>query len=114
MAHNIQDHPEIKSPSELRFGEKFKGPNIPFGARIDYWVGPKLKPKKDLRFDPTSNPGVFLGYAIQPGSFGEMNLVESLKDLMEKDFNEAVQVVRVNQLIVPGCSWWTTHFPVER
>ena len=29
MAHNIQDHPEIKSPWELRF-------NIPFGARIDY------------------------------------------------------------------------------
>ena len=67
MAHNIQDHPEILSPWELRFGEKFKGPNIPFGARIDYWTGPKLKPKKDLRFDPTSNPGVFLGYAMQPG-----------------------------------------------
>ena len=47
MAHNIQDHPEIKSPWELRFGEKFKGPNIPFGARIDYWTGPKLKPKKE-------------------------------------------------------------------
>ena len=67
MAHNIQDHPEIKSPWELRFGEKFKGPNIPFGARIDYWTGPKLKSKKDLRFDPTSNPGIFLGYAMQPG-----------------------------------------------
>ena len=38
MAHNIQDHPEIKSPWELRFGEKFKGPNIPFGARIDLWI----------------------------------------------------------------------------
>jgi len=47
MAHNIQDHLEIKSPWELRFGEKFKGPNIPFGARIDYWTGPKLKPKKE-------------------------------------------------------------------
>ena len=102
MAHNIQDHPEIKSPWELRFGEKFKGPNIPFGARIDYWIGPKLKPKKDLRFDPTSNPGVFLGYAIQPGFIWRNEFhVASLKDLMEKDFNEAVQVIRVNQLTVP-------------
>ena len=102
MAHNIQDHPEILSPWELRFGEKFKGPNIPFGARVDYWTGPKLKPKKDLRFDPTSNPGVFLGYAMQPGFVWRNEfLVASLKDLMEKEFNESVQVVRVNQLTVP-------------
>ena len=94
--------PEIKFPWELRFGEKFKGPNIPFGARIDYWTGPKLKPKKDLRFDPTSNPGIFLGYAMQPGFIWRNEfLVASLKDLMEKDFNESVQVVRVNQLTVP-------------
>ena len=86
MAHNIQDHPEILSPWELRFGEKFKGPNIPFGARVDYWTGPKLKPKKDLRFDPTSNPGVFLGYAMQPGFVWRNEfLVASLKDLMEKN-----------------------------
>ena len=102
MAHNIQDHPEILSPWELRFGEKFKEPNIPFGARIDYWTGPKLKPKKDLRFDPTSNPGVFLGYAMQPGFVWRNEfLVASLKDFMEKEFNESVQVVRVNQLTVP-------------
>ena len=102
MAHNIQDHPEILSPWELRFGEKFKGPNIPFGARIDFWTGPKLKPKKDLRFDPTSNPGIFLGYVMQPGFVWRNEfLVASLKDLMEKEFNESVQVVRVNQLTVP-------------
>ena len=102
MAHNIQDHPRIESPWELRFGEKFKGPNSPFGARIDYWIGPKLKPKKGLRFDPTSNPGVFLGCAIQPGFIWRNEFhVASLKDLMEKDFNEAVQVIRVNQLTVP-------------
>ena len=102
MAHNIQDHPEIKSPWDLRFGEKFKGPNIPFGARIDYWTGPRLKPKKDMRFEPTSNPGVFMGYAIQPGFIwrGEY-LVASLKDLMEKEFTDSVQVNRVNQITVP-------------
>ena len=36
------------------------------------------------------------------GSFGGNEfLVASLKDLLEKDFNESVQVVRVNQLTVP-------------
>ena len=102
MAHNIQNHPEIRFPWELRFGAKFKGPNIPFGARIDYWIGPKLKPKKDLRFDPTSNPGVLLGYAMQPGFIWRNEyLVAPLRDLLEKDFNEPVQVIRVNQLTVP-------------
>ena len=61
-----------------------------------------MKPKKDLRLDPTSNPGVFLGYAIQRGFMWRNEyLVASLKDLIEKDFNEPVQVVRVNQLTVP-------------
>ena len=102
MAHNIQDHLEIKSPWELRFGEKFKGPNIPFGVRIHCWTGPKLKPKKDLRSGPASNPGVFLGYAMRPGFIWTNEyLVASLKDLMEKDFNEPVPVIRVNQLTAP-------------
>ena len=82
----------------FRFGEKFKGPNIPFGTR----TGPKRKPKKDLRLDPTSNPGIFLGYALQPGFiWRNAYLVAPLKDLNEKDFNESVQVIRVNQLTVP-------------
>jgi hypothetical protein len=82
----------------FRFGEKFKGPNIPFATR----TGPKLKPKKDLRLDPTSNPGIFLGYALQPGFIWRNEyLVAPLKDLNEKDFNESVQVIRVNQLTVP-------------
>ena len=94
--------PRNQIPLGTSFWGKFKGPNIPFGARIDYWTGPKLKSKKDLHFDPTSNPGIFLGYAMQPGFIWRSEfLVASLKDLMEKDFNESVQVVRVNQLTVP-------------
>ena len=45
---------------------------------------------------------VFLGYAIQPGFIWRNEYhVASLKVSMEKDFNEAVQVVCVNQLTVP-------------
>ena len=39
---------------------------------------------------------------MQPGFIWRNEfLVASLKDLMEKDFKESVQVVRVNQLTVP-------------
>ena len=39
---------------------------------------------------------------MQPGFIWRNEfLVASLKDLMEKDFNESVQVARVNQLTVP-------------
>jgi len=39
---------------------------------------------------------------MQPGFIWRNEfLVASLKDLTEKDFNESVQVVRVNQLTVP-------------
>jgi len=105
MPHGIGVWPttsRITLKWELRFGEKFKGPNIPFGVRIHCWTGPKLKPKKDLRFGPASNPGVFLGYAMRPGFIWTNEyLVASLKDLMEKDFNEPVPVIRVNQLTAP-------------
>ena len=84
LARNIQDEHDMKPPWELRFGEKFKGPFIPFCARIDYWIGPKLKPKKELRFVPTSNPGVFLGYAIQAGfNWRHEYVVLPLRESME-------------------------------
>ena len=52
------------SPRELRFGSKFEGPLIPFGCLVDYWKWPRKKNKEGLRLDPTSSPGLFLGYAI--------------------------------------------------
>jgi hypothetical protein len=50
----------------LRLGSKFEGPLIPFGCLVDYWNGPRKKNKDGLRFDPTSSPGLFLGYAVHP------------------------------------------------
>ena len=49
------------SPWYKRFGEGFKGKMLPFGCRVDYWVGTKSQRKKRPRFEPTSEPGVFLG-----------------------------------------------------
>ena len=102
MSHNIDEDPDFVSPWKLRFGERFKGPHIPFGARIDYWTGPKHKPKKGLKFDPSSSPGVFLGYAIHPEFIWRREyLVIPLKEAMEKDFSEPVGVIRVFNLSLP-------------
>ena len=69
-----------------------------------------MKPKKDLRFDPTSDPGVFLGYAIQPGFIWRNEHIAPLKDLMDKECNEPVQTVRVSQLTVPDGPF---NFPLK-
>ena len=111
MSQNIVENPDRNSPWFLRFDEKFKGPCIPFGARIDYWIGPKTKPKDILRFDPTSLPGIFLGYAIHP-EFAwrkEYNVIP-LKDTLESDFDKAITVIRVNQITVPKGSF---TFPLK-
>ena len=88
-------------PGNFVLGKSLRDPTF-LWVRIHCWTGPKLKPKKDLRSGPASNPGVFLGYAMRPGFIWTNEyLVASLKDLMEKDFNEPVPVIRVNQLTAP-------------
>ena len=68
LSQNVCEPPSgSRTPWNLRFDEEFKGQFLPFGCRIDYWIGPRQKPKKDLKFDPTSNPGIFVGYVIHPG-----------------------------------------------
>ena len=111
MSHNIDQDPERTSPWKFRFGEDFKGPHIPFGARIDYWTGPKNKPKKGLKFDPSSNPGVFLGYAIHPEFVWRKEyLVIPLKEAMEKDFADPVSAIRVFNLSLPDTG---IQFPLK-
>ena len=82
---------------------KFKGPLVPFGLRIDYWIGPKSKAKSSLRFEPTSNPGIFLGYAVQSNFVWRKEfMVLPLKDVMESDFSAEIQPLRVHQIAVPN------------
>ena len=90
------------SPWYKRFGEGLKGKMLPFGCRVDYWVGPKSQRKKRPRFEPTSEPGVFLGYYFQPGMKWKREiLVLSLKDLNRNDFNECLTPIKANQFSVP-------------
>ena len=103
LSQNVCEPPSgSRTPWNLRFEEEFKGQFLPFGCRIDYWTGPRQKPKKDLKFDPTSNPGVFVGYVIHPGFLWRGDyLVASLKELNETDFDDVVKLHRVFKITRP-------------
>ena len=90
------------TPWFKRFGVKFPGDLIPFGCRIDYWVGPKAKRKDRDRFAPTSEPGVFLGYRFQPGmKWRKEILVLPIKDLNRNDFHECLSPISAYQFKIP-------------
>ena len=84
------------TPWKLRFGTDFEGPLIPLGCKVDYWTGPRKKPKKQMKFEPTSEPGIFLGYVIHPGFHWRKEFaVASLKQINDADFDQSVTVLRV-------------------
>ena len=69
-------------------GSKFEGPLVPFGCLVDCWNGPRKKNKDGLRFDPTSSPGLFLGYAIHPEFMWRKEfMVVPTKGLIENEAN---------------------------
>ena len=102
MAHNITDHPDYYSPWKVRFGEDFPGPYLPFGCQVNFWTGPRNRPNKPLKFEPTSRAGIFLGYPIHPDFLWRHEfLVIPLRDLMEKDYDQPIAPLRVNQIKCP-------------
>ena len=79
-------------------GEAFKGKFLPFGCRVDYWVGPKAQRLNRPRFEPTSEPGVLLGYHFQPGmKWKKEIIVRSLKELKRNDFHECLKPIKASQ-----------------
>ena len=99
---NVIQVGEETTPWKIRFGEDFKGPKIPFGCQIDYWTGPRKRPKPDLKYEPTSKPGIFLGYVVHPGfDFRTEFIVASLKEIRLASFDEKVNVLRVIKVNEP-------------
>ena len=91
------------TPWYKRFGIKFPGELIPFGCKVDYWVGPKATRKNRERFAPTSEPGVFLGYRFQPGMKWRKEIsVLPLKELNRNDFHECLTPISAYQFKIPG------------
>ena len=110
MCNVVQIGDEI-TPWKLRFGEDYKGPKIPFGCQIDYWTGPRKRPKSDLKFEPTSKPGIFLGYVVHPGfDFRTEFIVASLQDMRVANFEDKVNVLRVIKVSEPE----VINFPFTR
>ena len=112
VSNNIaQFDDEDKSPWELRFGERFKGPIVPFGCKIDYWTGPRKRVKDNLRFDPTSAPGIFIGYILHPGClFRDEFAVMSLPNVLKASHDEKIPILRVSQISVPKA----IEFPMQK
>ena len=76
--------------------------SIPFGCKVDYWIGPRKRPKKQMKFEPTTEPGIFLGYVIHPGFHWRKEFaVASLKQINDADFDQSVTVLRVLKVSIP-------------
>ena len=55
-----------------------------------------------MKFEPTSRAGIFLGYPIHPDFLWRHEfLVIPLRDLMEKDYDQPIAPLRVNQIKCP-------------
>ena len=54
------------SPYWLKFGEDFGGWRLPFGSLVHYRP-PKPVLKSLPKFSPTSIPGIFVGWHLEPG-----------------------------------------------
>ena len=60
-----------KTPHERRFGQPFKGPNIPFGSLIEYHPITAKDQSRIHQFGKKVLPGLFLGYALHAGGIWE-------------------------------------------
>jgi hypothetical protein len=55
-----------------------------------------------MKFEPTTEPGIFLGYVIHPGFHWRKEFaVASLKQINDADFDQSVTVLRVMKVSVP-------------
>ena len=56
-----------KTPYERRFGMPFNGPEIPFGAVVEYHPISARDISRLHQFGPNVLPGLFLGYVLHAG-----------------------------------------------
>ena len=56
-----------KTPYERRFGEPFKGPNIPFGAMVEYFPIPARDLARLHQLGEKVLPGIFFACALVAG-----------------------------------------------
>jgi len=90
-------------PWELRYGEKFSGMRVPFGAKVLYWAPKKQRKPERSKFAGTGIEGIFLGFHIQPGFiFKQEYLVAPLHNIQAALDNEDLRVFRTKRLEIPA------------
>ena len=78
-----------KTPYEIRFGQPFKGPIIPFGSLVEYDPKTAKDQSRIHQFGKKVLPGLFLGYAPNAGWIGEGDvLVADIEELETMDASE--------------------------
>ena len=100
---NVSDAVDGKlTPYELRYGEKFKGHKIPFGAFVEYRPPGKKKDEKKMKFEARTRTGVFVGYSHRSGGQWTGDYCVLDLDVYKQSMDLAsVQVVRVKEVLPP-------------
>ena len=75
-----------KTPYERRFGQPSKGPIIPFGSLVEYYLVSAKDQSRIHQFGKKVLPGLFLGYALYAGGIWKGDvLVADLEELETMD-----------------------------
>ena len=78
-----------ETPYERRFGKPFKGPIIPFGSLVEYYLITAKDQSRIHQFGKKVLPGLFLGYALYAGGIWKGDvLVADLEELETVDASE--------------------------
>ena len=87
---NVTDKPtDGKTPYERRLGQPFKGPIIPFGSLVEYYLISAKDQSRIHQFGKKILPGLFLGYALYEGGIWKGDvLVADLEELETMDASE--------------------------
>ena len=79
----------LGTPYELRFGPLFKGPEIPFGAMVEYFPISAQDQSRLHQFGEKVLPGIFFGYALVAGGIWIADiLVADIEELRRLDAGE--------------------------
>ena len=82
----------------MRFGTKFPGPLIPFGAAVDYKPSSEQDKRRLHEFGPSVLAGIFMGYSQQNGGGWSNDLLI----LDQEDISEAESVKDVYLKRIPA------------
>ena len=78
-----------KTPYEIRFGQPFKGPIVPFGSLVEYHPFTAKDQSRIHQFGKKVLPGLFLGYALYAGGIWKGDImVADIEELETMDASE--------------------------